>query len=206
MGNFIDPRKLSRVYRFTFLLSGGLAFAGEYFSFPVLTNLALLCIGLLITAVGVELIVTKRAAFRIGGWAYTQARETYKGLAAQLWGIMFLGLGLMAIVLALAKWMFPAAAHSFYSNLVGTPAGAGLALTFLGLMAILYGTIRVLAGSAGVDLGRLTGLSNLLDRMAGAVICVVGLGLASFGILLIIAPSIVFMMIAQVKLRILHWL
>ena len=199
MGNFIDPRKLSRIYRYTFLLSGGLAFAGEYFSFPILTNLALLGVGLLVTAVGFELIITKKAEFRIGGWAYTQARETYKGLAAQLWGIMFLGLGLTVIGITVAKWMFPAVAHSLYSNLVGTPAGAGLALTFLGLMAILYGTIRLLAG-------RLTGLSNLLDRMAGAVICVVGLGLASFGLLLIFSPGIVFALMGQLKLRIQHWL
>ena len=187
------------------LLSGGLAFAGEKFSLPILTNVALLGVGLLMILVGGELIITKRAEFALGGWAYTQAKETFKGLAAQLWGVLFLGLGLLATLVTLVRWIFPAAASSFWNSLQGTPAGLGLVLTGLGLAAILYGIIRLLAGSAGVDLGRLTGLSNILDRMAGAVVVLVGLALAFFGLLLIAAPGVVWAIIGLAKAQILHW-
>ena len=190
MKNFIGSRNLSSLHLFLLLLAGGLAFAGEKFSQPVLTDLALLCVGLLMMLVGGELIITRRANFAIGGWSYIQSRETYKGVAAQLWGILFLGLGLLATLVTLAKWIVPTAANSFWTRLQGTSIGLGLALIGLGLVAILYGMIRMLAGSAGVDLGRLTGLSNIVDRMAGALVFLVGLGMAFFGLLLIVAPGL----------------
>jgi hypothetical protein len=204
MSNSESGWSLTSVYRSLFLLGGGLAFAGERFSWPVLTNLALLCLALLMVLIGGELIITKRAEFAIGGWAYIQARETFKGLAAQLWGVMFLGLGLVAALLTLAKWIIPAATDSFWSRLQGTPAGAGLALMGLGMMAALYGFIRLLAGSAGVNLGRLTAFANLMDRIGGAVILLAGLALISTGLLLAFAPNTVFAVVDQVKAAILH--
>lgn len=195
---------LSSVYRTLLLLGGALAFAGDRLSLPVLTNLALLCIGLLMALVGGELIVTKRAVFALGGWTYTQGKEVFEGLAAQLWGVLFLGLGMLAILLTLARWFAPYMLKSYSSSLQGTPAGSGLALFGLGVMAVLYGGIRLLAGSAGLDLGALTGLSNFLDRMAGAVVLLVGLGLVLVGFLLIAAPGIVFALIEQLKTLILQ--
>lgn len=189
MSSLINLRNLSSIELFLLLLAGGLAFAGQQFSVPFLTNFALLCLGLMMVLVGGEFLVTQRAEFAIGGWVYIQARETFKGLAAQLWGIMFLGLGLLVILVTLVKWVVPAAAGSFWSRLQGTPTGAGLALAGLGLAACLYGLIRLLAGSAGVDLGRLTSLSNLLDRITGAVVFLLGLGLAFLGVMLIVAPG-----------------
>jgi hypothetical protein len=183
---------LSSVYRLLLLTAGGLGFAGERLSLPFLTNLALLSAALLMVMVGGELIITKRAEFALGGWAYIQGKETFKGVAAQLWGVLFLGMGLLAGLATLAKWFFPAETDFLWSRLQGTPAGAGLAITGLGVAAGLYGTIRLLAGGAGVDLGRMTKLSNVMDRIGGAVIFLLGIGLAALGLLLIIAPSLVF--------------
>lgn len=190
---------LPSVYRTLLLLGGALAFAGDRLSLPLLTNLALLCVGLLMVLVGGELIVTKRAVFALGGWTYTQGKEVFEGLAAQLWGVLFLGLGILMILFTLAKWIAPSTTKSYWSTLQSTPAGLGLILMGFGAMAVLYGGIRLLAGSAGLDLGLLTGLSNFLDRMAGAVVLLIGLGLALVGFLLIVAPGIVFAIIEQLK-------
>jgi hypothetical protein len=204
MSNSKRPGVLSSVYLTLLLLGGALAFAGDRLSLPVLTNLALLCIGLLMVLVGGELIVTKRAVFALGGLAYTQGKEVFEGLAAQLWGVLFLGLGMLVILFTLARWFAPYVLKSYWSTLQGTPAGVGLALFGLGVMAVLYGAIRLLAGSAGLDLGALTGLSNFLDRMAGAVVLLIGLGLVLVGLLLIVAPGIVFALIEQLKTLILQ--
>lgn len=67
-------------------------------------------------------------------------------------------------------------------------------------------SIRLLAGSAGVDLGRLTGLANLLDRLGGAAFCLIGTVLALFGVLLILDPDIVYATGRQRKALLLHWL
>ena len=57
-------------------------------------------------------------------------------------------------------------------------------------MTTVHGLIRVLAGSAGVDVGRLTGLSDLFDRLVGAATFLMGLAMALIGITLLIAPEV----------------
>jgi hypothetical protein len=186
-----NRRPLVPLYRSLFLLAGGLAFAGQRFSLPLLINLALLCLGVMTATMGVELIVTKRAESAIGGFAYIQAVEVFTGLAAQLWGVMFLLLGLVIIVGIVAQWLAPAAVHAWYGSLVGTKAGLGLALCASGLFAGLWGTMRLLAGSAGLDLGWMTRLSNIVDRIGGGIALLAGLGLLGVGVLLVVAPAIV---------------
>ena len=200
MKDWFSRMPLSKIDLSLLLLGGGLGYLGEKFSIPVLTNLALLCVSLLFILVGAELIITKKAEFALGGWAYTQGKETFTGLAAQLWGILFLGLGLLALLFTLAKWILPVQINALLDHLQGSSAGAGLALTGLGLIAILYGTIRLMAGSAGVDLGRLTRLSNFADRAGGCLVLLIGLSLALFGFLLIVAPNIISALFEQLKI------
>jgi hypothetical protein len=195
---------LVALYRSLFLLAGGLAFLGQGFSLPFLINLALFSVGLILVIMGGELLITRRAEFLLGGFAYTQGIETFTGLAAQLWGVMFLGLGLAMIVAILAHWLAPAAVHAWYSGLVGTKTGLGLALCVLGLFAGMWGTIRLLAGSAGLDLGRMTPLSNIVDRVGGGVALLAGLGLLGVGVLLLVAPGIVTSAWASLWMRILQ--
>jgi hypothetical protein len=190
MGNG-DRWHLPAVYRSLLLVAAGLAFAGQRLALPLLTNTGFLCLGLMMLIMGVELIVTRRAEFAIGSFVFIQAVETFKGLAAQLWGVMFLALGLLIILAIVAEWAAPAALHAWYGGLVGTKAGLGLALCAIGLFAGLWGTIRLLAGSAGLDLGRMTRLSNIVDRVGGGIGLLAGLGLLGVGLLLIVAPGIV---------------
>jgi hypothetical protein len=182
---------LVAVYRSLFLVAGGLSLLGQRLSLPVLVKLGLLCLGVMLVIMGGELIITKRAEFAIGGFAYIQAVETFTGVAAQLWGVMFLGLGLAVIVAILAQWLAPEAVRGWYSGLVGTKTGLGLALCALGLFAGLWGTIRLLSGSAGLDLGPTTGLSNIVDRVGGGIALLAGLGLLGVGVLLVFAPGTV---------------
>ena len=182
---------LVAVYRSLFLLAGGLALLGQRLSLPLLVKLGLFCVGLMLVIMGGELIMTKRAEFILGGFAYAQGIETFTGVAAQLWGVMFLGLGLALTVGILAQWLVPDVVNGWYSGLVGTNTGLGLALCVLGVFVGLWGTIRLLAGSAGLELGRMTRLSNLVDRIGGGIALVTGLGLLGVGVLLMVAPGTV---------------
>lgn len=183
--------KFSTLQRILFFAAAGLVLVGEQFSISILTDLALVCGGVLVVLLGVEQIVSKLGMYRIGGWSYTQAVETYRGLSAQLWGLIFVGLGAAMVLVPVVRWVAPSQADSIWNSLLGSTTGAGLALGGIGLMTTIHGLIRVLAGSAGVDVGRLTSLSNLFDRLVGAVTFLVGSAMALVGITLLVAPGIV---------------
>ncbi len=187
----MQARKFSTFQRILFFMAAGLVLVGEQFSISLLSNLGLVCAGVLVVLLGVEQITSKLGVYRIGGWSYTQAVETYRGLAAQLWGLIFVGLGAAMVLVPVVKWVAPSQADSIWNSLLGSTTGTGLALGGIGLMTALHGLIRVLAGSAGVDVGRLTGLSDLFDRLVGAMTFLVGSAMALVGITLLVAPGIV---------------
>jgi hypothetical protein len=182
--------KLSKFEGILLIAAAGFVILGDQFSIPVLTDLALLCVGVLAVLLGVEQIRSRLGVYRIGGWSYTQAVETYRGLAAQLWGLIFIGLGVAMVVVPVVKWTAPSRADSLWDSLLGNTTGAGLALAGIGLMTTLHGLIRLLAGSAGVNAGRLTGLSDFFDRLVGAATFTFGLAMALIGIMLLVAAGV----------------
>jgi hypothetical protein len=194
------------LYRALLLISGGFAIAAERLAMPALTNVALFGAAILLIAVGCEALLTKQVQFILGGWAYAQGKETYRGLPAMLWGVLFLGLGLVAAAITLARWFAPATAAMIWARLEGTSAGAGLALAGLGLVVGLYGLIGLLSGRAGLDVGKLNVAQDLLDRAGGAILLLVGVTLAAWGVLLVTAPGVVHAVAVWLKATVLRWL
>lgn len=81
MKNFFGHWKLTSIDRALFLASARLAFVGEKSSIPALPDIALLGVGCLKILLGGELLIAEWAEVAFGGWAYTQAKETFKGPA-----------------------------------------------------------------------------------------------------------------------------
>jgi hypothetical protein len=181
------------------LLTGALAFASDQFNLPVLNDPALLCAGLLLLVLGVERIVSRLAALGSGFGSFTQAVETYKAVVEQLWGLISLGIGLMLIARSLLGWLAPGAADSIWNGMLNSSTTIGLALGTVGLMTTVHGLIRTLAGSRGADDGRLQGLSDLLDRLIGAVTLLFGAALSVAGLAVLLAPDLIQNLLAQLS-------
>lgn len=179
------------------VVTGALAFAGEQLSVPFLTSLALPFAGLLLMVFGTEQITTRLGVYRGGVANYAQAVETYKALVEQLWGLIFIGLGLMLIASGALEWLGAGSAESIWVGILDSPTGVGLVLAGIGLMTILHGLIRMLAGSGEANVGRLRGLTDLLDRVAGGGTLVLGVMLSFVGFVLLVAPDLVTGFIAR---------
>jgi hypothetical protein len=177
---------LERVLLFA---AAGLGLVGGQFSIPVLLDLALLPAGVLVILFGAEQIFSRLGIYRAGVANYAQVVELYRGIMDQLWGLIFTGVGAAMVLVTLVRWMAPAQADVFWSNLLNSSGALGLILGFVGLMTALHGVIRLLAGSSGSDRARITGISDLLDRLMGGATFVFGLGMGFVGITLLVAPG-----------------
>ena len=172
-----------------FLAAAALALIGDQFANPILLDLALLPAGVLVILIGGGQIVSRLGIYRAGVTNYAQVVELYRGIMDQLWGVIFVGAGLAMVLVTAIKWLVPRQADSFWSNLVTAPVALGLILGIVGLMTALHGVIRVLAGSSGSDVGRIRGVSDVLDRLMGAATLLLGLGMGFVGITLLVAPG-----------------
>lgn len=181
------------------LLTGALAFASDQFSLPILNDPALLCAGLLLLVLGVERIVGRLAALGSGFGSFAQAVETYKAVVEQLWGLLFLGIGLMMIAKATLGWLVPGSAESMWNSTLNSPTTIGLVLGAIGLMTTVHGLIRTLAGSRGTGDGRLKGFSDFLDRAAGAATLLFGALLSVAGFAVLFAPDLIQRLLAQLS-------
>lgn len=175
----------------TFFLAAGLVYVGQQFDVARLTAAGFLCLGFTAMLAGIELIRTRKAFFLPGGRnAAGQRAERYSGLSAQLWGVFFLLLGVGASLAAAAAFFNPERAQTLVDQLLETPAGWGVLLAIFGVFLGLYGTIRLLAGSAAVGRTWQSRLADLGYRGLGGVLLLAGLGLVALGLLLIVAPDL----------------
>ena len=181
------------------LLTGALAFASDQFGLPVLNDPALLCAGLLLLVLGIERIVGRLAALGSGFGSFAQAVETYKAVVEQLWGLIFLGIGLMMITKAALGWLAPGSADTIWNGMLNSPTTIGLALGGVGLMTTVHGLIRTLAGSRGAEDGRVQGFSDLLDRLVGAGTLLFGALLSVAGFAVLLAPDLIQNLLAQLS-------
>jgi hypothetical protein len=168
-------------------------YAGVQLSLPILTNLGTASIGALALVGGVQAIITRRLGFETRQRNFGRI-AMYTGLAAQLWGILFIAFALLVFLLTGIAWLYPGGAEAFWANFLGQPWGWGILLLGIGLAVVVNGVIRLLAGSAGY----FKGLPDLVERISGFIPLLIGLGLASAGLWLIIAPGWVMSLTKQV--------
>jgi hypothetical protein len=190
MGGIFGKWSPSTLHLILFAAGGGLLYLGEDWGIPGATEIGLGVIGLFLIVIGIDIIIKRMGAFRIDGWTQAHVVDMYRSAADLLWGLVFLCLGLVVTALVLMSRFGPVDAGSFWGNLLNTAEGLGTILAFVGLMLLLNGLIRALAGSGNADPRRIGGLANVLDRVAGAAVFLVGAGIATSGLTVLLAPDV----------------
>jgi hypothetical protein len=172
-----------------FALGGGLVYVGQEWGVAYATDIGIVVLGILMVAAGLDIIIKKLGVFRIEGWSQAHAADTYRGILEVLWGVIFIGIGLVMAAVVPMNRLAPGNAGTFWSDLLMSSTGIGVILSAVGLMSLLSGLIRALAGSGRVDPRRLGGVPYAMDRLAGAATSLFGLLLAAIGLALLVAPG-----------------
>lgn len=190
MGGVFDKWSPSTLQLILFAVGGGLIYLGENWSIPVATPIGMACIGLFLVVAGIDMCWRRRSVFRIDGWTQAKVVDTYRGLGEILWGLLFVFVGLVLTAIALLNWFWPGLSGTFWGDLLSTSWGLGAILAVAGLMMLLSGLVRALAGTGRADPRRLGGLPYFLDRLAGVFGVLVGTAISVSGLILLVAPDI----------------
>jgi hypothetical protein len=174
----------SRLPLVLFLVGGAVTLVGDFFSIAWLMKTGFICISLAIIAAGIEMLVTGRATFSAWSGYSWGHYERFAGLPARGWGILFLVFGGFVGLVTLVG------TETFWAWLLGTPRGVGVFLFGIGASAIIYGIIRIIAGTALSGSGLGASVSNFLARLWGVLILLIGLGFVLFGLVLVVAPDV----------------
>jgi len=168
------------------LIGVGLAIAyiGVKFRNPILIGLLVAGLGLFSIFSGLQMIIFKRAEVPTSD-TLSAHKERYTGLAAQLYGILFIAFGVFIILIALGEWLFHRSAVFQINQLLGNSFGFGVFLTIAGALILIYGIIRLIVGNAAYTE---TGLRPF-ERVAGGIyFSLFGLGVLATGMWLIVSP------------------
>jgi hypothetical protein len=163
------------------LTAGGMVYIAEEFNLPHLIPLAMGLFGLFGVILGIETFASGR--IEMFNRLHSR-REYFSGLPARLFGVMIFLFGAGVTLYAFFEWIQPGAAGKYLAGLVGYSRGWGILLTAFGFFTLLFGLIRLIAGSAHrreersviVDVGyRSRGLFNVI---IGIILLAAGVWLA----------------------------
>lgn len=172
----------------TLIAAGVCSFIGIRFSLPPFNFLALILLGITSLLAGIQVVVKKEAFFLPRGERASRRRsELYSGLAAQLWGIIFILFGLGLLLGGAAALFIPEQAQATVDRLFDSAAGWGILLIVLGVLAGLYGLTRLLSGAAAVS--RRMVWRNAGYRLLGGFLLLLGIALVAVGVLLLTSPE-----------------
>ena len=176
-------------------------YAGAHFHISALTNLGGICIGAFPLVAGIQAIRTKRLGFE------THQRDfgpisTYKGLAAQLWGFLFITFAVLIFILVGIAWFYPEGNEAFWSAFLDKSWGWGFILICAGLTVMVMGIITLISGSAGYY----KGLADQIQRFSGLIPFIIGLGVAAVGVMLVFFPESLSSLLLGVMNTIGHWI
>lgn len=182
-----------------FFLAAGLMFAADRLGLPALTFAGVIVLGVTAIVVGIQVIVTREAFFLpTGDQSLRRRAESYSGLAAQIWGVMFVLFGLIFIGVGVIGLGNPEGAFGFVEQALETSAGWGALLFVIGVFITLYGFTRLLAGGAHTSgsSARLQ-LRDMVYRLFGFVVLVAGLLLLALGYILFASPETLTSLLGQ---------
>lgn len=187
-------KQFSRLVVILFLLSGALILLGNQLKHNALMNIGFIGLGLTAVIGGIEMIITERAEFRTGNvWTTAQGQvtrvESFYGLPARLWGIVFIISGILIVAFTLAAWLSTGNVETFLTQFLSTPARWGALILITGILVSTHSLIRILAGSAMHSRGLYFVLHDFWVRVLGVLYAVIGLGLVVLGMIMIIAPD-----------------
>lgn len=150
------------------ITAGGMVYLAGQFNLPYLIPLALGGFGLFALLLGMETFI--HGKIQLLDRRYSR-RENYSGLPARLLGAMIFLFGVGILTYTAWDWIQPGKAGDFLAGLVETNHGRGILLVTFGFFTLLFGLIRLIAGSAHnkeqrqawVDLGfRMQGLIGFI--------------------------------------------
>jgi hypothetical protein len=166
-----------------FMVVGGLCLWGnDYFNLPILLRLGLGSFGATFSIMGMEAVITQEISFTSG----RRYSETYGGLAAIAYGVIFgiIGLSLFGI----AFIMQYSSGEEVFQRLVRHP---GPLLLLLGVVFLLMAVVR-LTGLAALQRGmKWTAVLSVLgySLLPGLLLLILGLGALGLGFFEVLAPA-----------------
>lgn len=172
---------------FMILVSGGLAWAGDYFSNPGLGSIGIILFGLWVVAWGVDVAV-KGEVTLIN--SQRRRHEFFSGIPAGLWSAIFITAGLGILFLGWLDLSSPGGSEGFLERVLSSPAGWGTLLGIIGMVTTASGVIRMISGSGSIS-GRVGNLEEFGYRAGGVVRTLFGSGLILLAAGLLIAPEVV---------------
>ena len=160
------------------VIAGGMAYAAEEFNLPYLIPLAMGLFGLFGIILGIETFASGR--IEMFNRLYSR-RENFSGLPARLLGVMIFLFGAGVTLYAFLEWTNPGTAGDYLAGLVKSSRGWGILLITFGLFTLLFGLIRLVAGSAHRPEER-SAVTDFGYRARGAVNIIIGLAALAGGV------------------------
>jgi hypothetical protein len=127
------------------LIAGGLVFLAERMNLPGLTLPAMALFGIFAILLGAGTLIQGR--IQMFDRMYSR-REHYSGLPARLLGVAILLFGAGIVAYAVMEWMQPGEAGILLADLVNSNRGWSILLFAIGFFTLLFGIVRLIAGSA----------------------------------------------------------
>lgn len=160
------------------LVSGGMVYAAEEFNLPYLIPLAMGLFGLFGIILGIETFASGR--IEMFNRFYSR-REYFSGMPARLFGVMIFLFGAGVMLYAFFEWTQPRMAGEYLAGLVKSTRGWGILLIIFGFFTLLFGLIRLVAGSAHRPEER-RAVTDFGYRARGVVNIIIGLAALAGGV------------------------
>lgn len=163
------------------VIAGGMVYVAEEFNLPYLIPLAMGLFGLFGIILGIETFTSGK--IEMFNRRHSR-REHFSGAPARLFGVMIFLFGIGVTLYAFFEWTQPGTAGKYLAGLVESSRGWSILLIIFGFFTLLFGLIRLIAGSAHRPEER-SGLVDFSYRARGLVNVVVGVMLIVAGVWLI---------------------
>ncbi len=160
------------------VVAGGMVYPFKEFNMPTLIPLAMGLFGTFAIQLGIEILVNGK--IKIYNRLHSR-RENFSGLPARSFGVMIFLFGAGVTLYAFFEWTQPGTARNVLAGLVGSPRGWGILLITFGFFTLLFGLIRLIAGSGHRPEER-SGLVDFGYRARGAVNLIIGLAALAGGV------------------------
>ena len=105
-----------------------------------------------------DVILKRLAVLRVDGWA--NVVDSFRGALTILWGVIFVLGGMLMAAVVLMDVLVPGGAGARWRDWLLGSTGKGVLLSLAGMLLMLNGLIRALAGSAVATLARMGALSR----------------------------------------------
>ena len=163
----------------------GIAYLGIKYENPIVIGLAIGGTGVYGILAGIQMITSKRAEVPTSGGGSAH-KEYHTGIAAQLWGFLYILFGVITILIALGMSVPGETSKAWLEAFFARPSGMGWFMIIAGGMILLFGIIRLISGNAPYAETKLVPFERIIGGISSSILGLVILGI---GLWLILSPS-----------------